>query len=75
MSANYINRYDSSAHPEATVTIKFFDFASRESTIMVPLEHDPTSNPGLNFSPDGRSFIYSIDDYRHFDIMLVENFR
>ena len=43
--------------------------------MIAQLAHDPTSNPGLNISADGRWFIYSIDDYRNFDIMLVENFR
>jgi hypothetical protein len=40
--------------------------------MVASLEHDPTSNPGLNISADGRWFIFSIDDYRNFDIMLVE---
>jgi hypothetical protein len=56
------------------VTVNFFSFGTRQSKIVVSLEHDPTSNPGLNISADGRWFIYSIDDHRDFDIMLVENF-
>jgi hypothetical protein len=44
-------------------------------SLVAPLPHDPTSNPGLNISPDGRWLSYSIDDYRNFDIMLVENFQ
>ena len=69
----YIQRYEG-GKPADPVTIKFFNFATRESKTIAPLEHDPTSNPGLNISGDGRWFIYSIDDYRNFDIMLVENF-
>mgnify|MGYP002068891979 CR=1 FL=1 len=71
----YMNRYDAERKPENPVTIQFFDFATRQAKTVVPIAHDPTSNPGLNISPDGRWFIYSIDDYRNFDIMLVENFR
>ena len=71
----YIDRYDARGKPEDPVAIKFFDLATREAKTVVPLAHDPTSNPGLNISPDGRWFIYSIDDYRNLDIMLVENFR
>ena len=71
----YIDRYDARGKPEDPVAIKFFDLATREAKTVVPLAHDPTSNPGLNISPDGRWLIYSIDDYRNLDIMLVENFR
>ncbi len=70
----YIHRYEAPGKPAAPVAIKFFDFGTRKSKMIAPLEHDPTSNPGLNISADGRWFIYSIDDYRNFDIMLVENF-
>jgi hypothetical protein len=69
----YIHRYEA-GKPEAPVVVKFFDFGTRQSKTIAPLEHDPNSNPGLNISADGRWFIHSIDDYRNFDIMLVENF-
>ena len=69
----YIERY-SQGKPAVPVSVQFFDFATRQSKLIAPLEHDPTSNPGLNISADGRWFVYSIDDYRNFDIMLVENF-
>jgi Tol biopolymer transport system component/DNA-binding winged helix-turn-helix (wHTH) protein len=69
----YIERY-SQGKPAVPVSVQFFDFATRQSKLIAPLEHDPTSNPGLNIAADGRWFIYSIDDYRNFDIMLVENF-
>ena len=71
----YLHRSDTLAKPATPVAIKFFDFGTRQSKVIAPLGHDPGSNPGLNISPDGRSLIYSIDDYRNFDIMLVENFR
>jgi len=71
----YIHRYEDLGKPAAPVAVKFFDFGTRQSRMVAPLEHDPTSNPGLNISADGRWFIFSIDDYRNFDIMLVENFR
>jgi Tol biopolymer transport system component len=70
----YINRYDAQGKMADPVTVNFFDFGTGRSKTIVPLEHDPTSNPGLNISADGRWFIYSIDDHRNFDIMLVENF-
>ena len=69
----YIERY-SQGKPAVPVSVQFFDFATKQSKLIAPLEHDPTSNPGLNVSADGRWFLYSIDDYRNFDIMLVENF-
>jgi len=47
-----------------------FNFVLRPS-----LDHDPTSKPGLNLSPEGQWLIYSIDDYRSLDIMLLEDFR
>jgi Tol biopolymer transport system component len=56
-------------------SIDFLDLATHRTTKIAPLEHDPTSNPGLNLSPDGQWLIYSMDDYRSLDIMLVENFR
>ncbi|MDT7605270.1 MAG: hypothetical protein QOF61_3267, partial [Acidobacteriota bacterium] len=71
----YIHRYDGAGKHPAHFSINHFNFATRLTTQVAPLEHDPTSNPGLNLSPDGRSLIYSIDDYRNLDIMLVENFR
>jgi Tol biopolymer transport system component/DNA-binding winged helix-turn-helix (wHTH) protein len=70
----YINRYDLHLKMADPVTVNFFDFGTGQVKTVVPLEHDPTSNPGLNISTDGRWFIYSIDDHRDFDIMLVENF-
>lgn len=69
----YIERY-SQGKPAVPVSVQFFDFATRQSKLIAALEHDPTSDPGLNVSADGRWLIYSIDDYRNFDLMLVENF-
>lgn len=70
----YVNRYDPHGKMADPVTVNFFNFGTGQAKTIVPLEHDPTSNPGLNISTDGRWFIYSIDDHRDFDIMLVENF-
>lgn len=70
----FIHRYDSKGKQLAQCSIDFFNFATHRTEQVAPLEHDPTSNPGLNLSPDGQWLIYSIDDYRSIDIMLVENF-
>jgi Tol biopolymer transport system component len=70
----FIERYRESGKPANPVTIKFLDFETGQKKVIATLPHDPTSNPGLNLTPDGRWLIYSIDDYRTFDIMLVDNF-
>ena len=69
----FIHRYNNlklSAH----MAIRFFDFATRQKTTVVALDRDPGSNPGLNVSADGQSFIFSKIDNLNWDIMLVENF-
>jgi Tol biopolymer transport system component/DNA-binding winged helix-turn-helix (wHTH) protein len=71
----YIHRYDAPGKLTTSFSVDFLNFATRQTTVVAKLDHDPTSNPGLSISPDGRSLIYSIDDYRIFDLMLIENFR
>ena len=53
----FIHRYDSKAKPLAQCSIDFFNFATHRTEQVAPLEHDPTSNPGLNLSPDGQWLI------------------
>ena len=55
-------------------SIDYYDFTTGRTRIVAPLPHDPPSNPGLSLSPDGKWLIYSIDDHRNMDVMLVENF-
>lgn len=70
----FIYRYDAKARPASACSINYYDFATRRTRVVAPLPHDPTSNPGLSLSPDGKWLIYSIDDHRSLDVMLVENF-
>ncbi len=70
----FIHRYDGLGKPAAHPSIDFFNFATRRTVTVVPLKQDPTSNPGLSVSLDGRWLIYSNDDFRSLDINLVENF-
>lgn len=71
----FIHRDNAERKPLAQCSIDFLDFATHRTNRIAPLDHGPTSNPGLNLSPDGQWLIYSTDDYRSLDIMLVENFR
>jgi Tol biopolymer transport system component len=64
---------DQDSPPE--VTIKFFDFASQQTTLITQLEKSPFEDiRGLAAAPNGKSFLYTKLSYPR-DIMLVENFR
>jgi Tol biopolymer transport system component/DNA-binding winged helix-turn-helix (wHTH) protein len=57
-------------------TIKFFSFATGRVTPLAVVEKGPLAwLPGLAVSPDGRWLLYTQEDQRSSDIMLVENFR
>jgi len=70
----YIKRYEGIGKKANPVSIQFLDFATHQTKLIAALPHDPTSDPGLNISPDGQWFFYSIDDYKTLDIMLLDNF-
>jgi len=70
----YIKRYEGISKKANPVSIQFLDFATHQTKLIAALPHDPTSDPGLNISPDGQWFFYSIDDYKTLDIMLLDNF-
>jgi len=60
---------------ETNGRIEFFDFSSRETTPIFPLQKPVYRTGGLALSPDGSSLLHS--QYEHLDsyIMLVKNFR
>ena len=60
--------------PDGLHFIRFFDFATEETTLVAPVEH-PQPQSGLTVSPDGQSILYSERDPSGSDIMLIENFR
>jgi Tol biopolymer transport system component/DNA-binding winged helix-turn-helix (wHTH) protein len=51
--------------------IEFFDFATHKRT---PIADVDKPNPGLALSPDGRSLLYSRNEFEDYEIMLVKNF-
>jgi Tol biopolymer transport system component/DNA-binding winged helix-turn-helix (wHTH) protein len=51
--------------------IEFFDFATHKRTLIGDVDK-PT--PGLALSPDGRSLLYSRNEFEDYEIMLVKNF-
>ena len=54
--------------------LEYFDFATRRTKELATLTQDPSDdNPGLNVSPDGRSFVLSMLESNSHDIMLIEN--
>jgi Tol biopolymer transport system component/DNA-binding winged helix-turn-helix (wHTH) protein len=57
----------------AQLRIEYFDLATRRTKELVSLDHDPSVNPGLIVSPDGRWFIFSLLERNSHDIMLLEN--
>jgi Tol biopolymer transport system component/DNA-binding winged helix-turn-helix (wHTH) protein len=65
----FVDRRDS---PRAS--LQFFDLASGKTRLIASLDRDPSSDPGLSVTPDGRFLIYSRYDAVNNDIMLVENF-
>jgi Tol biopolymer transport system component/DNA-binding winged helix-turn-helix (wHTH) protein len=52
-------------------TIEFFDFATHKRTAMADVDK-PT--PGLALSPDGRSLLFTRNEFEDYEIMLVKNF-
>ena len=68
----YFVKTESVAHP----TLQFLSFAGRGAVPVATLERRPASHePGIAVSPDGRSILYTQEDHRTSDIMLVEQFR
>jgi Tol biopolymer transport system component len=55
------------------VAVKFFDFATNNSTTILSL--DKPIGWGLALSPDYRSLLYVESEYAESNIMLVKNFR
>jgi Tol biopolymer transport system component/DNA-binding winged helix-turn-helix (wHTH) protein len=51
--------------------IEFFDFATHKKTVIGEVEK-PT--PGLALSPDGRSLLYSRNEFEDYEIMVAKNF-
>lgn len=51
--------------------IEFFDFATHKKILIGDVDK-PT--PGLALSPDGRSLLYSRNEFEDYEIMLVKNF-
>jgi Tol biopolymer transport system component/DNA-binding winged helix-turn-helix (wHTH) protein len=51
--------------------IEFFDFATHKRT---PIADVDKQNPGLALSPDGKSVLYSRNEFEDYEIMLVRNF-
>jgi Tol biopolymer transport system component len=60
-----------------TPTIEFFNFATRQVTLLASLEKGraPFGAPGLSASADGQRILYWQVDQVDNDIMLIENFR
>jgi Tol biopolymer transport system component/DNA-binding winged helix-turn-helix (wHTH) protein len=56
--------------------LQFLSFASRSVVPVATLDRKPVPyEPGIAVSPDGRWILYTQEDHRSSDIMLVENFR
>ena len=53
--------------------LRFFDFASKTTRTVHRTEHPV--GPGLTLAPDGRRILFTQQDLRGSDLMLVENFR
>jgi Tol biopolymer transport system component len=54
--------------------IEFFDFATRKTTPLLDLEKPAPTFGGLAVSPDGRSLLYTQNEFEDSYIMLVRNF-
>jgi Tol biopolymer transport system component/DNA-binding winged helix-turn-helix (wHTH) protein len=59
------------AQKNEKVRIEFFDFATHNRT---PIADADNLNPGLALSPDGKSLLYSRNEFEDYEIMLVKNF-
>lgn len=70
----YFHRTDVFDVPSKQPRIRFFDFATGQSSDVSPLPRNPFPNPGLGVSPDGKWLYYSLDDKADVDVMLLENF-
>jgi Tol biopolymer transport system component len=56
--------------------LQFLNFAERRVVHIATLDRKPVPFlPGIAVSPDGRRILYTQEDHRSSDIMLVENFR
>jgi Tol biopolymer transport system component len=53
--------------------LRFYDFASKTARTVYRIEHPV--GPGLTLAPDGRRILFTQQDRRGSDLMLVENFR
>ncbi len=53
--------------------LRFFDFASKTTRTVHRTEHPV--GPGLTLAPDGRRILFTQQDRRGSDLMVVENFR
>ena len=64
---------DAEASPRPA--LRFFDFGTRRVANVLDLDKKPIEHaPGISISPDGGWLLYTQDDSRGGDIMLVENF-
>jgi len=55
--------------------IEFFDFATRKTTPIFGQVRPAPSHSGLALSPNGRALLYTDDELKDSDLMLVKNFR
>jgi Tol biopolymer transport system component len=55
--------------------VKFFSFATRQTTQIGTVEARVTQQAGLTISPDGRWLLYAKLERNEADLMLVDNFR
>jgi hypothetical protein len=56
--------------------LQFLSFAGKRVLDVAALDRRPVAfEPGLSVSPDERMILYTQEDQRSSDIMLVENFR
>jgi Tol biopolymer transport system component len=56
--------------------LQFLSFAGRGVVPVAKLDRKPVPyEPGIAVSPDGKRILYTQEDHRSSDIMLVENFR
>ena len=62
------------ADPQGKPRLQFFDFATRKSTTVSPLDRQ-AGTLGLAARPDGRTILFTRNDSSVVDLMLVENFR
>ena len=53
--------------------LRFYDFASKTTRTVYRTERPV--GPGLTLAPDGRRILFTQQDRRGSDLMLVENFR